>query len=121
MSRFTSLALLASLALAPACKNDLGTGPSNPSPVASVTLDRTSVTLAKGDQTRLTATVLVDLPDSQSYPAWSPDGRLIAFTSFHEGPLSPFVIYTVRSDGTGLTRRTNQPWWSNQPTWGVRP
>ncbi len=64
------------------------------------------------------AAVLVNPPGTQSNPAWSPDGRLIAFTSFHE---EPFVIYTVESDGTKLTRRTHEPWWSNQPTWGMRP
>jgi tricorn protease-like protein len=63
------------------------------------------------------ASPLVDLPGSQSYPAWSPDGRLIAFTSFHE---EPFVLYTVARDGTRLTRRTHHAWWSNQPAWGLR-
>lgn len=69
------------------------------------------------DATGATASLLVNLPDSQLYPAWSPDGRLIAFTSHHA---EPFAIYTVWSDGTRLTRRTSAGVWSNQPTWAAK-
>jgi Big-like domain-containing protein/WD40 repeat protein len=34
-------------------------------------------------------------------PLWSPDGRLLVFTSW-EGGISPVGIWLVRSDGTGL-------------------
>lgn len=63
-------------------------------------------------------------PDGFQYaPAWSPDGALIAFVSSHEidgdGTYEK-QIYTVRPDGTLLTRRT----WSNvdkeRPSWMKR-
>ena len=37
---------------------------------------------------------------------WSPKGDLIAFTSNRDGD---YEIYTIRPDGTGLTRLTNSP------------
>ena len=40
----------------------------------------------------------------QGAPAWSPDGKLIAFSSSHENPMSD--IYTMKPDGTGLVRLT---------------
>lgn len=43
--------------------------------------------------------------DSES-PAWSPDGRYLAFASNRTGQ---YQIYAMRSDGSGVTRITNQP------------
>ena len=44
-------------------------------------------------------------------PAWSPDGQRIAFAASPVGEVSPpdGVIYTVRPDGTGLTKITENP------------
>lgn len=39
-------------------------------------------------------------------PKWSPKGDVIAFTSNRDGD---WEIYTIRPDGTGLTRLTNTP------------
>jgi Tol biopolymer transport system component len=39
-----------------------------------------------------------------NFPGWSPNGDLIAFTSFRDGD---FEIYTIRPDGTGIKRLTN--------------
>jgi len=41
-----------------------------------------------------------------SYPAWSPDSKQLAFQSNRDGN---FEIYTINVDGTGLTRLTNTP------------
>ncbi len=41
-----------------------------------------------------------------NFPAWSPNGDVIAFTSFRDGD---FDIYTIRPAGTGLKRLTTAP------------
>ena len=43
-------------------------------------------------------------PGRDIYPAWSPNGRLIAFASNRDG--AEAEIYVMRSDGTGLRRLT---------------
>jgi Tol biopolymer transport system component len=55
------------------------------------------------------------------HPAWSPDGAKIAFASSRDGN---FEIYTIRPDGTGLTRLTfttgtqeDNPNWSPDGQW----
>ena len=45
-------------------------------------------------------------PGSDNFPAWSPNGDLIAFTRFSE---DDYDIYTIRPDGTGLKRLTTTP------------
>ncbi len=58
------------------------------------------------------ATNITDDPDSyDGYPTWSPDGRLIAFTSDrHTRRGEPrgrgFELYTMARDGTGIARLT---------------
>jgi TolB protein len=47
-------------------------------------------------------------------PAWSPDGRKIAFMSNRAG--NP-EIYVMNSDGTGVLRLTNNPAEDGQPAW----
>lgn len=47
-------------------------------------------------------------------PAWSPDGRRIAFASGRDGPSHLFV---VAADGTGLRRLTNTREDDGEPTW----
>jgi Tol biopolymer transport system component len=39
-----------------------------------------------------------------NFPAWSPRGDVIAFTSYRGGN---YDIYTIKPDGTGLRRLTN--------------
>lgn len=74
------------------------------------------------DATGANAAPLVQVPQGQVFPDWSPDGRLIAFNSAHaEDPQDWFVVYSVRSDGSGLTRRTFDPWMSTRAVWRVLP
>jgi TolB protein len=47
-------------------------------------------------------------------PAWSPDGRRIAFASDRD---SNFEIYVMNCDGTGVTRLTNHPAFDWEPAW----
>lgn len=47
-------------------------------------------------------------------PKWSPTGDLIAFTSHRDGD---YEIYTIRPDGTGLTRLTSSPSHDAHPAW----
>ena len=49
-----------------------------------------------------------------SFPAWSPDGRRIAFASDHDGNR---VIYVMNADGSGLTRLTDNDAIDSGPAW----
>ena len=49
-----------------------------------------------------------------SYPRWSPDGRLIAFVSKRDGNSE---IYTMHPDGTAQTRITNDPGFDAYASW----
>jgi dipeptidyl aminopeptidase/acylaminoacyl peptidase len=49
------------------------------------------------------------------YPAWSPDGRRIAFT--HVVPPNSFDIWVVNADGSGLRQLTGEPASDNYPAW----
>src|SRR5690606_33731084 len=51
--------------------------------------------------------VLTDTDINDNFPAWSPDGEEILFTSDRED--SDFEIYSIRPDGSGLRRVTNIP------------
>jgi Tol biopolymer transport system component len=49
------------------------------------------------------------------YPAWSPDGRRVAFTRV--SPPNEFDIWIVNVDGTGLRRLTGASGADNYPAW----
>jgi TolB protein len=49
------------------------------------------------------------------YPAWSPDGRRIAFT--HVVPPNAFDIWVVNADGGGLRQLTGEPGSDNYAAW----
>jgi TolB protein len=47
-------------------------------------------------------------------PAWSPDGKKIAFLSERDG--NP-EIYVINADGSAQTRLTNNPGEDGDPAW----
>ena len=57
------------------------------------------------------ATRLTNHPglDSTSAPTWSPDGRRIAFTSYHGRYGGNGEVYVMDADGSNVTRLTNNP------------
>jgi Tol biopolymer transport system component len=56
------------------------------------------------------------LPRS-SFPAWSPDGTYIAFTSSADGPGGRADIYVQRPDGSDQRRLTDDPADDSYPSW----
>ncbi len=51
------------------------------------------------------------------WPAWSPDGHLIAFASNRAGPENHGQIYAVKPDGSGLRQISVPPNSYVQPSW----
>jgi len=58
---------------------------------------------------------LTDTPGFDGMPAWSPDGRRIAFAS--DAIEEHSQIYVMNSDGSGLTRLTDNPADDSFPAW----
>ena len=46
------------------------------------------------------------MPSGDCFPAWSPDGSKIAFTSDSDGD---YEVYVMNADGSAQTRLTNSP------------
>ncbi len=63
-------------------------------------------------------TKLTDDEGIDQQPAWSPDGRQIAFSSYREG-VENFEIFVMASDGSGLRQLTNagDGYVSQAPSW----
>lgn len=75
--------------------------------------DTTAIYLMKPDGTDRQC--LVDTAGPDILPAWSPDGRTVAFQGGSAADQSD--IYTVRADGTGLRQLTDTPAWEAHPIW----
>ena len=57
---------------------------------------------------------LTDDPADDGKPAWSPDGRRIAFQSNRDGD---YEIYVMNEDGSGQARLTHSPGFDFEPAW----
>jgi len=62
----------------------------------------------------------MNIDNSSGYPYWSPDGSTIAFMSWPSGIPGggPRDIFTIKSDGTGLTNITSHPAADEIGSWG---
>jgi TolB protein len=64
----------------------------------------------------------VNLTNSAAFdgwPAWSPNGERIVFSSNRNGPANVGHLYTVRIDGTDLHKVTGGTWSYVQPAWST--
>ena len=60
---------------------------------------------------------LSDHPAYDGWPAWSPDGRWIAFTSNRAGPANTGQVFVVSPDGAGVRQITRGEWSNTTPRW----
>lgn len=60
---------------------------------------------------------LAPSPAFDGWPAWSPDGRWIAFVSNRAGQVNTGQVYVVRPDGTDLKQATSGEWSNTTPRW----
>ena len=67
------------------------------------------VDLSTGNSTQLTH------GDFDDQPAWSPDGKQVAFKRGRLGPAS--AIFVINSDGSGERRLTNDAAGDSHPSW----
>jgi tricorn protease len=53
-------------------------------------------------------------------PAFSPDGKWVAFTAYfdHPGDINGCEIYIIRTNGSDMRRLTNNDYCDYQPRWG---
>ena len=58
----------------------------------------------------------VSLVKNNSYPSWSPDGKMITFESHRDGNRE---IYIMNADGWGQTNLTKNPAEDVYPTWSL--
>lgn len=74
------------------------------------------IDVATGDETNLTSD-----PSFMDFdPSWSPDGTTIAFVSVRVGQ-GNVDVWTMRADGSGRQRLTNDPAPDLSPDWQPRP
>ena len=61
---------------------------------------------------------LTDDPNPDWDPTWSPDGKMLAFTSHRSGDSDIWLLDTARIDVEGQVQNlTNYPAWDYSPTW----
>jgi Tol biopolymer transport system component len=74
-----------------------------------------TVSSSGGTVAPLTAPVV---PESDVMPAWSPDGRQVAFSRFRSGGVGTAEVYVIdASTGGGLKNLTNAPGDDTVPAW----
>jgi len=68
--------------------------------------------------TNIEGTATMRLTDGHNgYPAWSPDGKRIAFYAYHDGKKT-WSIHTINTDGTNKKRLTHaKNKWDSTPSW----
>ena len=60
---------------------------------------------------------ITNYAERDGYPAWSPDGKHLAFYAYHDGGKT-WSIHTMNIDGTNRKRLTHaENKWDNSPTW----
>lgn len=67
---------------------------------------------------------LTEHPAEDLQPAWSPDGRQIAFVSLRDASAENHLnaeIYVMRSDGRNVRRLTHNPGKDSDPAWQPNP
>lgn len=69
-------------------------------------------TLVAGDQTQLTTN-----PGNKSYPNWSPDGSKIVFSAETGDTVNKIDLYTINTDGTGLSNILAIPGNETESAW----
>lgn len=73
---------------------------------------QTDGTLIAGDQTQLTTN-----PGDKSYPNWSPDGSKIVFSAETGDTVNKIDLYTINTDGTGLSNILTIPGNETEAAW----
>lgn len=56
-------------------------------------------------------------PGEQAYPAWSPDGRHVAYASDHDAGAGELDIYVADAAGREVSRVTKHPGYNAYPSW----
>ena len=73
--------------------------------------DLVMITIASGQERTF------GLASRTRHPAWAPDGRTIVFASTMDAPDQDYELYTVKPDGSDLTRLTFDDLNQRHPIW----